>query len=121
MTAETITLLTEDILDATGFRVDWRYTAHWCEFKAYRIYQSELQPGTPLFVRDGANNFLDFVLNTQDAAVYMEGALKSDGKVDLEHGHVSLSGEQEVIKHCMLISYLWQKAHQLMEASECRA
>ncbi len=120
MTDDTVTLLTEDILDATGFRVDWHYTTHSCEFNAYRIYKSELQPGTPLFQRAGASNS-DFVLNTQEAEVYMTGALQAAGKVDLDHGRVYLSGEQAVIKHCMLISYLWQKAHQLMEASECRA
>ena len=62
----------------------------------------------------------DMVLEIEQADVYLEGYLKWDGCAELDQGRHHWCDEQDFIKHAMLLNYLWQRAHQLMENSDYR-
>jgi hypothetical protein len=113
--------LTEDILGEFGFRVVWSWTPTWADVKVYAIESRGVDAAsTPLFRRNGCTGSGDVVLDIADAEVYMEGFLKWDGCAELDQGCHHWCEEQDFIKHCMLLRYLWQRAHQLLEASDFR-
>lgn len=114
--------LTEDILGDFGFRVVWSYLPHWADVKVYSIEARGMDDGTtPMFPREGRTNSGDHVLDISEAEVYLQGHLKWDGCNELDQGSHHFCEEEQLIKHCLLLRYLWQKAHQLMERSDCRA
>ncbi len=121
MTDQPVTVLTEDILGEFGFRVVWSYSEYRAEVKAYHIASRGMDAAnTPMFLREGYRASDDLVLDIEQAAVYLEGSLKGDGCSDLDQGAHHWCEEQDVIKHCLLLKYLWTRAHQLIPTSECR-
>jgi len=121
MTDTPPTVLTEDILGEFGFRVVWSYQPHWTDVKVYSIESREgIEGGAPLFERKDAKHSQDTVTEIADAEVYLEGYLKWDGCNELDQGDHHFCGVDQIIKHCMLLQYLWRRAHELMDASDCK-
>jgi len=112
---------TVDIFGEFGFRVVWSYLPHWADVKVYKIVSRGVDiNNTPMFQRKDSPCSPDPVLTVEEAEVYLEGYLKWDGCSDLDQGKHHYCDEQGLIRHAMLLNYLWQRAHQLMEASEFR-
>lgn len=110
---------TVDIFGEFGFRVAWEYQPHWCDVKVYEIVSRGMDANkTPMFRRKDARDSEDLVLDIEQAEPYLQGYLKWDGCAELDMGCPHWCGEQDFIQHAMLLNYLWQRAHQLMDNSD---
>lgn len=111
--------LTEDILGEFGFRCVWEINSHYATCKAYLIEARGVDAAqTPMFHKKDAPTYPDSVLDVADADVYLEAHMKWDGCSDIDHGYHHCCDEQGLIKHALLLRYVWQRGHQLIEHSE---
>lgn len=108
--------LTEDILGEFGFRVVWSVLPHWADVEVYEI--TSRQESAPLFHRKDAPTTPDNVPGIEQADKYLTGYLKWDGCNELDQGCHHFCEEEQLIKHCLLLRYLWQRAHELMDSSD---
>jgi hypothetical protein len=110
-----------DIFGEFGFRVVWSVLPHWADVKVYKICARGMDKAqTPMFYRKDYRSSDDVVLEIEQAEVYLEGNIKGDGCSELDQGRHHWCDEQDFILHAMLLNYLWQRAHQLMENSDFR-
>lgn len=115
------TVLIEDILGEFGFRIRWSYSTHTATAEVYEIVGRGVIQNDPLFHKKDSPTHPDNVMSIDDAEVYMNAFFKWDGCSDIDHGYHHQCDLEGIRKHAKLLGLLWAKAHQLIEASGCRA
>lgn len=107
------TKLVEDVMGPLGFRVEWIYTPETASIKAYGIIARGDLADTPMFAAKGYKVSGAMATDIEHATVYLSGTVKPDGAATFEASSVEWTGEQDFIKHAMLLNYIWRMSRQL--------
>lgn len=99
-----------------GWIVHYEFSDYWCDVKAYEIVMldSERRGAQKYFQRKDAVTSPDPVETTEEAEVYLEGYVKSDGCNELDAGRPHMCSLEDIKAHCSLIEHVYSKAIELM-------
>ncbi len=104
---------TDDIMGEFGFRVVWSYQPHWADVKVYSVVSRGDLAGTAMFPAKGWTNSSQQVTDVEHAETYLTGTMTPDGAGRFEFSRMEWAGEQDFIKHAMLLNYLCRMSRQL--------